>query len=310
VRRSRELLAGVARGLDQPAEIRIAFGEPAERLIALAQREAAEFIVVAASHQALAKTLLLGSVYLALAGAGPCPVLVVPPNVERMRPGGPIVCGVDGAEPSRVAARLAAELACRLDARLKLVYATGVQPAAASAVRGGYMAVLPPPQDAAVRMPQDAAEGLPGTKPAYLLVEQGPAAERLRDVAERESAQLLVAGARGSGQSAEALLRSVASALAANAARPLVIVPPKVRPRRDRHAVIVATRRLRNSAVLQVHGELDCASAIELERQGARMLDEAGGRLVLDLSDATVADSAEAHLTDRLARRASELGAA
>jgi hypothetical protein len=133
------------------------------------------------------------------------------------------------------------------------------KPAAASTVHGGYMAVVPPLQDAAVTVLQHAAEGLPGTKPAHLLVEEGPAADRLRDVAERESAQLLVVGARGSGQTTEALIGSVASALATNAAQPLVIVPPKVRPPRDRHAVIV-TRRLRDRAVLQVHGEMTVQS--------------------------------------------------
>jgi nucleotide-binding universal stress UspA family protein len=72
VRRRRELLASAAGELDQPAETRVAFGEPAERLIALAQREGAEFIVVAGPGESCTKTVL-GSVYLALAGAGPRP---------------------------------------------------------------------------------------------------------------------------------------------------------------------------------------------------------------------------------------------
>ena len=307
VRRSRELLAGVARELDQPAELRVAFGEPAERLIALAQREAAELIVVAAPDRSRATTLL-GSVHIALAGAGPCPVVVVPPNVERMPTGGPIVCGVDGAEPSRIAAHFAADLAGRLDARLKLVQATGALPATARGARGGYGAALRPQNDAAVRMVQDAAEGLLGEKPAYLLVEPGPPAERLADVARRESAQLLVTGARGSDQPAPVLLGSVASELATTATQPLVIVPPRARPRQAPRAVILATRHLRRSVVLQVTGEIDFASAIELERQAASLLTEAGGRLVLDLSETTFADAAEAHVTERLARRASELG--
>ena len=302
VRRSRELLAGVARELDQPAEIRVAFGEPAERLIALAQREAAELIVVAAPDHSCATTRL-GSVHIALAGAGPCPVVVVPPNVERMPTGGPIVCGVDGSEPSRIAAHFAADLAGRLDARLKLVQATGAPPATAPGVRGGYGAARRRQNDAAVTTVQDAAEGLLGENPVYMLVEPGPPAERLADVARRESAQLLVTGARGSDQPAPVLLGSVASELAATATQPLVIVP-----REAARAVIFATRHLRRSAVLQVRGEIDVASAIELERQAASLLTEAGGRLVLDLSETTFADAAEARVTERLARRASELG--
>ena len=161
-----------------------------------------------------------GSVYLALAGAGPCPVVLVPAGVERMPVGGPIVCGIDGSEAAQNARRVAADLAYRLDARLKLVHSTSVL---------------------------------------------GAAAERLTDVADRASAQLLVVGSRGHGQLASTLLGSVASELATTATRPLVIVPPQARSPRTRGAVILATRRLRNSTVLQVQGEIDVATAVELE---------------------------------------------
>jgi anti-anti-sigma factor len=104
------------------------------------------------------------------------------------------------------------------------------------------------------------------------------------------------------------MLGSIASKLARTASRPLVIVPPKAQPSRVRHAVIFATRRLGNSLVLQVQGEIDMATAVELERQAARLLAEAGGRLVLDLSETTFADAAGARVTERLSRCTSELG--
>jgi nucleotide-binding universal stress UspA family protein len=85
-------------------------------------------VVVAAPDSSGA--LSLGSVYLALASAGPCPVVVVPPKVETLPSSGPIVCGVDGADPSRTAARVAADLTCRLDAQLKLVHVRDALPAA------------------------------------------------------------------------------------------------------------------------------------------------------------------------------------
>ena len=157
-------------------------------------------------------------------------------------------------------------------------------------------------------MLQSVAAGLPGGEPAYLLVEHGRPAEHLADVAERESAQLLVAGARGRVERVEALLGSVASRLATTASQPLVIVPPHARPRPPGPVVMLATWRLRNSAILQVQGEIDYASAVDIEREAARLLCEADGRLVLDLSEATVEDAAEADVTERLVRRASELG--
>jgi hypothetical protein len=54
--------------------MRVAFGDPAERLITLAEREAAALIVVATPDHSRPRTLLLGSVYPARTGADPCPV--------------------------------------------------------------------------------------------------------------------------------------------------------------------------------------------------------------------------------------------
>jgi hypothetical protein len=58
--------------------MRVAFGEPAERLIALAEREVCQLAVACAPGPAPPYAPLLGSAYLALAGAGPCPVVIVP----------------------------------------------------------------------------------------------------------------------------------------------------------------------------------------------------------------------------------------
>jgi nucleotide-binding universal stress UspA family protein len=100
----------------------VTVGEPAEQLLALAERESAQLVVVAAPRRSPAR--VLGNVHLALAGAAACPVVIVPPGVSVITAEGPVVCGVDGSASSQVAAELAADLARRLQSRLMLVRQT------------------------------------------------------------------------------------------------------------------------------------------------------------------------------------------
>ena len=114
LRQARSIFGQAADGLGPDPELRIEFGEPAERLTSLSQREHAGLLVVGVPDRPAARRLL-GSVYLALAGTSPCPVVVVPPSVEELpRTAGPIVCGVDGSDGSLAAAGVAVELARRL----------------------------------------------------------------------------------------------------------------------------------------------------------------------------------------------------
>jgi nucleotide-binding universal stress UspA family protein len=75
-----ELLAEIAseEHLDEHVERRIAFGDPAEQLAALAADENAAFLVVASHGRGALRTILLGSVANSLAVRAPCPVVVVP----------------------------------------------------------------------------------------------------------------------------------------------------------------------------------------------------------------------------------------
>jgi nucleotide-binding universal stress UspA family protein/anti-anti-sigma regulatory factor len=304
VRDMRLLLDRAARELGQSAAIRVAIGEPAEKLLALAHTEDAELLVVPATGQSRVRTLLLGSVYLALAGAAPCPVVVVAPGVDALATTGPIVCGIDGSAPSIVAAGVAADLAERLETRLLLVHAANALPAAPPGVLGGHDRR----HGEGLRMLQGVADCLPVTVPKLLLVELGPAAQRLAHVARTESAQMLVTGSRGRGRIASALLGSVASELATSVDRPLMIVPPDARRWRRGEPPAIATRWLRSGgAVLSMASNLDSASASHLEHAGARLLAATGGRLVIDLSDSSAIDDEAIRGVERLANRASEL---
>lgn len=139
VRSGRALLASAARECAQPTEMRVAFGEPAERLIALAEREVCQLAVVCGPGLAPLSAPLLGGAYLALAGAGPCPVVIAPRELGVFPTGaGPIVCGIDGSGSSLAATGVAAHLAASFGTRLHCVQVGDDDPArrlAATAAR-------------------------------------------------------------------------------------------------------------------------------------------------------------------------------
>ncbi len=85
-RDAEELLAEVAASTrldDAAAERRVAFGDPAEQLAALAADERAQLLVVASRGRRRLRAALLGSVASELAAHAPCPVVIVPANLAR-----------------------------------------------------------------------------------------------------------------------------------------------------------------------------------------------------------------------------------
>jgi anti-anti-sigma factor len=75
-----------------------------------------------------------------------------------------------------------------------------------------------------------------------------------------------------------------------------------------RAELVLTQRRLRGCAVMFVRGEIDIATVEQLERTATRLLEDADGRLVLDLSETTFMGLSGVRATERLSRLASDRG--
>ena len=135
-----------------------------------------------------------------------------------------IVCGVDGSEPSRSAAQVAARLAHTLNLRLVLAHATEDRPTFPYRDRRlGELQRRHAIEDGQWLLEGVAAE-LPGVEPEMRVV-LGTPVEALTAVCEEEAAELLIVGSRGRGPLAAALLGSVSTRLARAAECPVLVVP-------------------------------------------------------------------------------------
>jgi nucleotide-binding universal stress UspA family protein len=182
----------------------IAFGSPVDELRRLAEDHDVSLLVVGRTRPGLARAVV-GSTSGALTREAPCPVLVVPAET-RPESEGAIVCAFDGSQHAVAAARVALELARRLDARpvlVRVAEGTGVADADLEAVIG-----------------------IGGTQARLHAVHgEGSVAEQLLAAARDRAAELLVVGTRGHGALRSALLGSVSRSVLESADRPVLVVP-------------------------------------------------------------------------------------
>ena len=135
-----------------------------------------------------------------------------------------IVCAVDGSQPSRSAAQVAAQLARTLNLKLILVYATEDRPT----FPYGDRPLKELQRRRAIEDGRELLEAVAADLPAEGLdmrVVFGTPVEGLSAVCSEEAAELLVVGSRGRGPLATALLGSVSAQLAGTAACPVLVVP-------------------------------------------------------------------------------------
>jgi len=186
-------------------EVCLETGAPAEQLMAVAEREDAELIVVGSLGPGQARGAFLGSVSSALMESAPCPIVVVPAAAVATLEAAntqSIVCGVAGREGDVSLLRLAGDLARRLGGHVHAVHAS-YQP-------GGLPASAP----AAQRRLDDVLEQA-GVEARGIVVPL-PAPEALDRVAREQHAGLVVVRSRGSRRRGSLVLHaSVPTRLAA-----------------------------------------------------------------------------------------------
>lgn len=185
----------------------------------LAATEEADLIVVGSTHRGILGRTFPGSVGERLLSRAQCPVMVSPRDFARHEHFGVGLVGVaiDGSDGSLVALRVAAELAARLDARLRVI------------------TILPPPEGDGARvmevMLRDRAEEiqgraeqeLPSSLDVEFSLEDGDPAHALaRHGVELD---LLVIGSRGHGPLRRTLLGGVSAEVMRSAPCPVLAVP-------------------------------------------------------------------------------------
>jgi nucleotide-binding universal stress UspA family protein len=107
------------------AEARTVDGRPEAALIETAASEAASLLVVGSHGRGLLASIVLGSVAATLVRDAPCSVMVARPTADDAAFPRSIVVGVDGSPPSLAAARCAAALAERVQARVRAIAVDG-----------------------------------------------------------------------------------------------------------------------------------------------------------------------------------------
>lgn len=196
------------------------------RTVLLAEAESARLVVVGSRGLGGFTELLVGSIAVALASHGQCPVVVVRGEDED-RTGMPVVVGIDGSPGAEAALGFACEQASRLGVPLVAVHTW------TDVVSSSIFATVPYAVDwLEVRTEelQVLSERLAGWQEKYpevkvrRVVTRDHPARSLID--EAGDAQLVVVGSRGRGGIAGLLLGSTSQALLHHAPCPVAVVRP------------------------------------------------------------------------------------
>ena len=203
-------------------------GPAADALIAVVGEESARLLVVGSRGHSALRSGLLGSVTRDLAARCPVPVVIVPPHYAEVGDGEGIVCGVDGSEHAVAAVRIAAGVAVDAGGRVIVVHALKDLRATIAylGARSTQPALTGQPDAREAQAVEIVKEALAAAGPAAAgIVEPGAPWDALEDVAAREGARMLAVAARGQSAARAALFGSVATRLAEESTRSILVVP-------------------------------------------------------------------------------------
>lgn len=233
---------------DWPAGVRVSVrvepgASPAATLTAVAEREAADLVVLGSTHRGFAGRVLLGTTAGSLLPEAACPVVVAPAgyagSAARLHE---IAVAFDGSEEARAALEWAADVAAAMSAQLRLVgVVTPPQPVdtwGASVPAEAWSSGLSYAETVEVadalreRMDRElaAAAASLGNSIAATATVVGDPEHELQAVA--KDVDMLVVGSHRRGALSGVLLGSVSRGLAHSCPAPLAVVPSA--PRGDR----------------------------------------------------------------------------
>lgn len=187
----------------------------------LVEDSEADMVVIGSSERAELGRILAGTTAERLLHGSPCPVAVAPRGYRDSDPGLRVIAvAFDGSPESTAALRLAADLAFRAAATVRIIAVlpkVGAPGPEAMQARTAWRAEL---RDQV----HDEAAALPSELRAQPIVAEGDPASVLAEHAE-QGVDLLVTGSRAYGPVRRLLLGSVSSALMRTAPCPVLVVP-------------------------------------------------------------------------------------
>jgi nucleotide-binding universal stress UspA family protein/nitrite reductase/ring-hydroxylating ferredoxin subunit len=192
--------------------------EPGDLILAVAERERADLVVVGNKGMGQASRFRLGSVPDRVAHGSPCDLLIVDttrsPRARADRRYRTIMAGTDGSPTAGEAARKAMELGMILRAEIRLIF-------------------VGDPLVGAIKLEQATEIAPEGVKVTPLIVAAGDPAERITQAAVAEDIDLIVVGNKGLSGARRYLLGSVPNQVAHDAPTDVLIVKTTDRTAED-----------------------------------------------------------------------------
>lgn len=199
---------------------------PIVGVVAELAQDYALIVIGSRGHSAL-QDAALGSHAVALAASAPCPVVVVRPGADRLRPGGPVVAALAGGPVDAPVLEFAfAEAAQRGVPLVAVRSVSRVLPAGRLVLTALAPDVRSAPEDEVRAEIEPWCERHPQV-PVRVEVRRGGAAASILESA--RGAGLVVVGSRGRGARAGLVLGSTSQAVLHHVHSPLAIVPPALR---------------------------------------------------------------------------------